>query len=53
MADPPERGWHTIAARERYIVFLAYDKTDNGRSKLVIRKMEWDEGWPVVSLDFQ
>jgi arabinan endo-1,5-alpha-L-arabinosidase len=34
-----------------YLVFHGYDKTDNGRSKLVIRKMEWDEGWPTVTLE--
>jgi arabinan endo-1,5-alpha-L-arabinosidase len=34
-----------------YLVFHAYDKTDEGRSKLVIHEIEWDEyGWPSVSL---
>ena len=34
-----------------YLVFHAYDKTDNGRSKLVIRRIEWDaQGWPSVTL---
>ena len=35
-----------------YLVFHAYDRTDNGRSKLVIKKIDWDiEGWPSVTLD--
>ncbi|NJD10919.1 MAG: arabinan endo-1,5-alpha-L-arabinosidase [Gemmatimonadetes bacterium] len=34
-----------------YLAVHAYDKTDNGRSKLVIREIEWDAaGWPVVWL---
>lgn len=32
-----------------YFVFHAYDMSDNGRSKLKIADMSWDEkGWPVV-----
>ena len=35
-----------------YLVFHAYDKTDRGRSKLVIKPIEWDaEGWPTVALN--
>jgi arabinan endo-1,5-alpha-L-arabinosidase len=34
-----------------YLVFHAYDQTDNGRSKLVIKTIDWDEGWPTVTLD--
>jgi arabinan endo-1,5-alpha-L-arabinosidase len=34
-----------------YLVFHAYDRTDNGRSKLVIRRIEWDSaGWPTATL---
>jgi len=34
-----------------YLVVHAYDRNDNGRSKLVIRPIEWDAaGWPVVWL---
>ncbi len=34
-----------------YIVFHGYDAADNGRSKLLIRQIHWDdEGWPLISL---
>lgn len=32
-----------------YFISHAYDASDNGTSKLIIRKMEWtNDGWPVV-----
>lgn len=31
-----------------YLVFHAYDAKDNGRPKLRIEKLSWDNGWPVV-----
>jgi arabinan endo-1,5-alpha-L-arabinosidase len=32
-----------------YLVFHAYDVSDNGKPKLKIEKLQWDEnGWPVV-----
>lgn len=34
-----------------YLVCHGYDKRDNGRPKLIIEPIEWDEfGWPVVSV---
>jgi len=34
-----------------YLVFHVYDASDNGRSKLLIRKINWDkDGWPQVTL---
>jgi arabinan endo-1,5-alpha-L-arabinosidase len=34
-----------------YLVFHAYDLTDDGRSKLVVKEIEWGEdGWPTVSV---
>lgn len=34
-----------------YVVCHGYDKTQNGRSLLIIREMTWDsEGWPVCKL---
>lgn len=31
-----------------YLVFHGYEAADNGRSKLRIKKMDWDEdGWPI------
>jgi arabinan endo-1,5-alpha-L-arabinosidase len=36
-----------------YLVFHGYHLADQGRSKLWISKLVWDEdGWPSVSLDF-
>jgi len=33
-----------------YLVYHGYDAHDNGRSKLLIKKLSWDEnGWPDVS----
>jgi arabinan endo-1,5-alpha-L-arabinosidase len=35
-----------------YLVAHAYDLSDEGRSKLVILEVLWDdEGWPIVELD--
>ena len=35
-----------------YLVFHGYDLADNGRSKLWITKIRWDEqGWPTAKLD--
>jgi arabinan endo-1,5-alpha-L-arabinosidase len=34
-----------------YIIFHAYDANDQGRPKLMIREISWDENdWPVVAL---
>jgi arabinan endo-1,5-alpha-L-arabinosidase len=34
-----------------YIVFHAYDASDNGKPKLLIRQIHWDNnGWPLISL---
>ncbi len=34
-----------------YLIFHGYDASDEGRSKLLIRKIIWDnEGWPTVEL---
>jgi arabinan endo-1,5-alpha-L-arabinosidase len=32
-----------------YLVYHGYDANDNGRSKLIIKRLVWDdEGWPVI-----
>jgi arabinan endo-1,5-alpha-L-arabinosidase len=37
--------------QQDYLVFHAYDSKDEGKPKLKIEKLSWDEaGWPVVSL---
>jgi arabinan endo-1,5-alpha-L-arabinosidase len=33
-----------------YIVYHGYDAKDNGKSKLVIEKLTWQDGWPVTPL---
>lgn len=33
-----------------YLLFHGYDKTDEGNSKLIIRKISWEDGWPTISL---
>jgi len=35
-----------------YLVLHGYDATDEGRSKLIVKPIEWDaQGWPRVSLE--
>lgn len=34
-----------------YLVFHAYDAAADGKPTLKILKMQWDQGWPVVSLN--
>lgn len=35
-----------------YLVFHAYDKSDEGRSKLLVHEIRWDApGWPTVEVD--
>lgn len=37
---------------EDYLIYHAYDASDNGRSKLKINKVYWDdEGWPEVVME--
>lgn len=31
-----------------YLVFHAYDAADEGKPKLKIKKLQWENGWPVV-----
>lgn len=51
--------WHGVGHNSAYtfdgtdyLIFHGYDAHDNGKSKLLIREMKWDnEGWPLVKLD--
>jgi arabinan endo-1,5-alpha-L-arabinosidase len=37
---------------EDFLVFHAYDASDNGKPKLKIKPIDWDgQGWPIVSMD--
>jgi arabinan endo-1,5-alpha-L-arabinosidase len=31
------------------IVYHGYDAKDNGRAKLVVEELEWEDGWPITS----
>lgn len=33
-----------------YLVYHAYDRADDGASKLHVRELEWENGWPIASL---
>lgn len=33
-----------------YLVFHGYDISDEGRSKLIIKKIKWKNGWPEIKL---
>jgi arabinan endo-1,5-alpha-L-arabinosidase len=36
--------------RTDYIVYHGYDAADKGRSKLIIKELQWDKGgWPVIA----
>lgn len=34
-----------------YLVYHGYDAADKGKSKLIINKIDWQNGWPVISND--
>ncbi len=45
--------WHGVGHNavctfgdEDYLIFHGYDAKDNGRSKLLLRKLSWEKGWP-------
>lgn len=33
-----------------YLIFHGYDKSDQGRPKLIIRQIEWNNDWPSIEL---
>lgn len=53
-----DENWHGVGHNsaytfngEDYIVFHGYDANDGGKSKLLIKKLEWDnEDWPIVNI---
>jgi arabinan endo-1,5-alpha-L-arabinosidase len=49
--DWPGLGHNAVATfdKEDYLIFHGYDASDNGKSKLQIRKLTWDaQSWPRV-----
>lgn len=34
-----------------YLIFHAYDIEDDGQSKLMVKEIQWEDGWPVASLE--
>ncbi len=50
------KDWHGVGHNSAYtfdgidyLVYHGYDAADGGKSKLLIRKLNWDsDGWPVV-----
>jgi arabinan endo-1,5-alpha-L-arabinosidase len=50
-ADYPGVGHQAVVTIDGtdWIVYHGYDARDNGKSKLIIKKLTWDkEGWPVI-----
>lgn len=53
-----DENWHGVGHNSTYtfnnedfIIFHGYDANDEGKPKLLIRKLEWDnEGWPTVKI---
>ena len=44
---------YTFDGRD-YIIYHGYDAKDRGRSKLIIREMNWDrDGWPELGKEKQ
>lgn len=33
-----------------YLIFHGYDKSDEGKAKLIIREIEWEDDWPSITL---
>lgn len=33
-----------------YLVFHAYDRKDEGKAKLRVRKIDWQDGWPTIDV---
>lgn len=49
-----DKSWHGVGHNAvamfdgvDYVVFHAYDANDKGRPKLRIKKLDWENGWPV------
>jgi arabinan endo-1,5-alpha-L-arabinosidase len=57
VAEGDQKNWYAVGHNavynfhdQDYIVYHGYDATDKGRSKVVIRQLNWDEeGWPTLN----
>lgn len=51
-----DKNWHGVGHNavysfndKEYVIFHAYDASDNGKPKLRIEELKWDNGWPTIN----
>jgi arabinan endo-1,5-alpha-L-arabinosidase len=57
LAEGDQKNWYAVGhnavynfQQQDYIIYHGYDANDKGRSRLIIRKLDWDhEGWPKLN----
>jgi arabinan endo-1,5-alpha-L-arabinosidase len=55
VAAGDQTNWHGVGHNavytfdsKDYIIYHGYDAKDNGKPKLIMRGLQWEDGWPVV-----